>query len=76
MSLVMVMVLAGEVRVESRLFVIAGQVRLEPVMSPFSTPGGGGGGYNTSARSCGKKLVVEKQSSGAADPVEGGEGRV
>ena len=67
MPLMMVMVVVrGEVRVESRLLVTTEQVRLEPVISPFSTPGGGEG-YDTSATS-----EVGKQS----DPVERGGGRV
>ena len=73
MPLVMVMVVAGEVRVESRLLLMSGQVRLYPLMIPFCSSGGGASHTSETFR---EKKVILEQLIGGGGTVEGRKRRV
>ena len=65
------MVVVVEVKVESRLLVMSGHVRLYPTMIPFCSPGGS----HTRVTLCEKKVVLE-QLIGGRGTVEGRRRRV
>ena len=64
--LVMVMLVVGEVRVESRLLLMSEQVKLYPVMIPFCSSGGS----HSSVTLCEKKVVLEQLIGGDGGAVE------
>ena len=65
----MVMVVAEEARVESRLLLMSGQVKLYPLMIPFCSTGRGGSHTNVTLRE--KKVVLEQLIGGDAGAMEG-----
>ena len=64
----MVMLVVVEVRVESRLLVMSGHVRLYPLMIPFCPSAGGGSHTSVTLR---EKKVILEQLIGGRGTVEG-----